>query len=860
MPSPSSPNTASDTLSRYRDIVLKKIGSLFTLKAVIFWALFFSVTWFYLWRKIVDWDLWWHMAAGRFRLEKGYYPPLNTFIFSPVQDANAALNQVVLGDIVLYLTYLFGGFPGLQFFRVFIILIAVATFLHCARKKLNIWTLLGTLAMVLGTLQAHLIKNAIFAMLFLSLIVYLWTHILRAEDFWRKVLLPLFFIPIFYLWGWMHGTTLVGLGILFFIIIGHTLDRLFHWGMFAVKLNRLSTSADTSSVDRLGRQPLIDWEKDLRLDLAVFLALIFSFFVSYKINEEKWTFFIGDLVSGAMTSISEKKTSSKDTTAEEKAITAAVAIPFQTRAKSFFRQVWKGGDADNIAEYQYPVDIRYGISAKALFVFVVLYILYFTVACLIYLFALFDKPWAVNKASGLYLSMLLPGLASIHLGMGYLRTVAYTFLIALPFMAYGLSRMGFSFRHPWLKGMLFAGTFTVAGYISIMAWQQYYFYAKKEFAFFSGFIDTEQGWGKTNKFRDTIPRYVLKHYPNERLMNSYNIGGYLIWEYYLDKQVFIDGRSTIFQPEFYDDYKLRAGMTYIDKYKLKRGVFSHYVDKDRIALFMRQNWAPIVFDNSMVILERSDKPEDLYGKIPEFIIDEKEVIDMDYVDKLGFGLLVKNTVNYLLLFGRIADCATFVDRYRFMIDHLAQEHSQEINGKRPFIKNMRDLFGDLNHPALGELCQKLFQGKDDKNHLYIADTCVKFGKYEVAVEEYLLYLKVFPDSHEVYSRLASQLLQLGRRPDAITALQHAIKYKPDHADHYNNLGVLYYTSGNLDLAEAMYRKALELQPDDPMAMFNQAVSLQDKGKILEAAELYRRILQLKPDFSEARKRLNSLNP
>lgn len=833
-----------------------------TLRALIFWSVFFSATWFYLWRKIVDWDIWWHMAAGRFYWERGYYPPLDTFTFAPFPPGNGAISQIeqiIYGDLLFFFIHSLFGFVGLQCFRILLILFAVITFLRFASFKLNSWTLLGAIAMVLGTMQAHLVKNAIYAMPFLCMVVWLWVATVERRRTLFGALLPLWNIPLFWLWGSMHGTTLVGLAIYFFIIAGHVADRLLFWLRFRFGSDRGRISRETHNPGEESPDTNREWRKVLRLDLVLMLSLFVSMYASYDLNKEKWGFNLDGLIQGAFSSLGDQKTGTPEASTAGAATEPAKEDPFRDKAKRFFRQFWKGGDADVVAEYQYPVDIRYVISAKILFAFAALFTLYAVVALLIYLMALCDVRWALPKAQGLYLSMLLPGVASVYLGMGYLRTIAYAFLVGLPFLAYGLAQMRLSFRHPLLRISRVLAVATVLGCISFVVYQQHAFYFARKFARFSGFIDTEQGWGKTNKFRETVPKYILQHFPGEKLMNSYNIGGYLIWEYYLDKKVFIDNRSAIFPAEYYDDYKNRAGMTYIDKFKIKRGVFSMYVDKDRIAFFMRQNWAPIVFDNSMVIVERVERFDQLYGTIPELIIDEKEVLGMDYVDLMGLGLFVRNTVNYLLLLGRIADGHEFLTRYRFLIDNLGEEYANEINGKRPFVDNMVSIFGKTNHPKLGELCDRIFQGKNDRNHLFIADTCAAFGKAEVAVNEYLIYLKLFPDEDpDAYTRLAGQLVKLGRQTDAVEAMKHAIRRRPENANYYNDLGAILHFSGNSDDAGAMYQKALELKPEDPMIMFNFAVILLEKGQKQDAAKIFMRVLEIKPDHQEAKKHLQAL--
>ena len=189
----------------------------------MFWGLFFLFTGYFLVVKIASNDLWWHMACGRFMLKNGIYPPTGTFTFSPVNPTtpNAA---TWLGDIVLYVIYAFLGKDiGLQIFRIVAILIPVGVFLKIGGNKYNTWTMIGGVALVLGTLQQHLLRNSIFAMIFLPLMVLAWHSASNGKNYKLLLVFPLILLP----WTYMHGYALVGLVILLLFLIGESIDQIF---------------------------------------------------------------------------------------------------------------------------------------------------------------------------------------------------------------------------------------------------------------------------------------------------------------------------------------------------------------------------------------------------------------------------------------------------------------------------------------------------------------------------------------------------------------------------------------------------------------------------------------------------------
>ncbi|MDP2662349.1 MAG: hypothetical protein Q8R28_16645, partial [Dehalococcoidia bacterium] len=48
--------------------------------------------------------------------------------------------------------------------------------------------------------------------------------------------------------------------------------------------------------------------------------------------------------------------------------------------------------------------------------------------------------------------------------------------------------------------------------------------------------------------------YIRANYPEARIFNDYNWGGYLIYELFPTQRVFVDGRADLYSPEFLSDY------------------------------------------------------------------------------------------------------------------------------------------------------------------------------------------------------------------------------------------------------------------------------------------------------------------
>jgi protein O-GlcNAc transferase len=108
-----------------------------------------------------------------------------------------------------------------------------------------------------------------------------------------------------------------------------------------------------------------------------------------------------------------------------------------------------------------------------------------------------------------------------------------------------------------------------------------------------------------------------------------------------------------------------------------------------------------------------------------------------------------------------------------------------------------------------------------------------------------------PDMPIFHFHLADPLRALGRRDEALAALQKAVELAPDYHEGHANLGNLLNEMGRFVEAESANRASLEILPDAPVALNNLGNSLLGQRKLDEAIEQYKRTLELVPDFIDA---------
>ncbi|HVS30131.1 MAG TPA: hypothetical protein VMS98_01635 [Thermoanaerobaculia bacterium] len=138
----------------------------------------------------------------------------------------------------------------------------------------------------------------------------------------------------------------------------------------------------------------------------------------------------------------------------------------------------------------------------------------------------------------------------------------------------------------------------------------------------------QRGFGEASYFPDGLVRYVDSNEMEGRMLNSYGIGGYLIWKFYPERLVFIDGRNEVYLPllqrlqvargnsrewlRLLNDYRIEfAVLEYVDK--LDRvtvmapdGSVSTTEMPVSVARFPRTRWALVHWDDDGMILVRRD--------------------------------------------------------------------------------------------------------------------------------------------------------------------------------------------------------------------------------------------------------------
>jgi hypothetical protein len=134
----------------------------------------------------------------------------------------------------------------------------------------------------------------------------------------------------------------------------------------------------------------------------------------------------------------------------------------------------------------------------------------------------------------------------------------------------------------------------------------------------------EFGSGVAWYFPDRIAQYTEKNNLRGNMLNSYAFGGYLIWELYPERKIFIDGRNEVFLPLLEEIVKVRADSRlwtqFLNKYEIEYALLAYWDELEEVTTFdaqgrpvktyapfssthfPRSRWALVYWDDDGMIL------------------------------------------------------------------------------------------------------------------------------------------------------------------------------------------------------------------------------------------------------------------
>ena len=143
-------------------------------------------------------------------------------------------------------------------------------------------------------------------------------------------------------------------------------------------------------------------------------------------------------------------------------------------------------------------------------------------------------------------------------------------------------------------------------------------------------------------------------------------------------------------------------------------------------------------------------------------------------------------------------------------------------------------------------------------HNNLGDVLMSEGKTDEAIAQFQASLRIDPNYPISYRGLAGALAAQKRFPEAIDALDRAVRAAPDYGDAWYDRGLILQQSGRVEEARLSFQEALRRKLSNRIAAFahnNIGVILFRAGRPLDAAAEFQAALALLPELAEAQKNL-----
>ena len=602
--------------------------------SVLFWSVLFLFILPISLIKIYDIDIWWHLQLGRSILENFEYPDFSEFYFTPVKQNTSNFRITWLGDILLYGIHFFSGDIGLQALRLAAVLILCFLLLRGAGdKKYKSWQLTLLMLLVVGTYQKQLIRNSLFALIFTPLIFWLWWKV-RYEGKEKFIWI---FPALLGLWSCIHGSYLLGFGLLLLILLGDLIDNL-----RGISDNKKGTYTKYFIVALLSFVAIALWNPQATsyFSLKKINKIIFMNYKSPKTGVESFNTANGsnnsslDQVNG----LTSEKLSQKH---------------FLEVLKEYLNNTLlkRSNSIVNSADFVSPFE-----ELDKIYVCVCLLVGAMSLLAILFVF------------HPIRISNLFPLLAILFFGTGYLRLTGYIpiFSIAVLFSAYANDNTRLN-----INQIIKDRVSIVFGCVSLIFLVAIYANFTVGYPIKIGTRLHSVGFGRIPIFSEKCTLRVLQEYPDNNVFNTIFNGGYLLYKWMPDKRVFVDGFFAPHRKEVFQDLKLLRKKAISPDVMLKKyGTDVALVDQASgsvIMAFMRsENWFPRYIDDGQIVFVHHAEHGSMIP-IPEILFDKFEYQKTTGFFRERLATYSHVILNALIKKGRLGDAKLYETKNRSLL-------------------------------------------------------------------------------------------------------------------------------------------------------------------------------------------------
>ncbi|MDO8488676.1 MAG: tetratricopeptide repeat protein [Candidatus Omnitrophota bacterium] len=288
--------------------------------------------------------------------------------------------------------------------------------------------------------------------------------------------------------------------------------------------------------------------------------------------------------------------------------------------------------------------------------------------------------------------------------------------------------------------------------------------------------------GLSNNYPNKAVDFILKNKLPDNLFNTFNLGSYLIYHLYPQNHVFIDGRTELYNNEFFEDYyrilyaDIATTGKLLKRYNINTILLSGNLwDLEELIGYLAQDkeWVLVYLNDDGLIFIRSM----IHNKdLTEQLRIDLNKQDIKRADLKKIGLRRVNPTPYV----RLAQ----------IFFALGDDQKAEFQAKEALsiLSSAADAYA-----VLGKIYLR-------KNNLDLAYRYLRLSSIYAS------------DSIVTLSALSNYYLRIGENKSAERKHKEIIQLNPEYGQGHYLLGIYYENSGNLKEAIKYLRKATELAP------------------------------------------------
>ncbi len=698
-------------------------------------------------KRMYSFDIWWHLATGKWIFEHLSLPSTDPFSFTFA--GRPWINDYEwLFQLIIYPVFVIAGIPGIVFFKA-AVFVSALLILYLALKKIPVDTFTALVLVLLVLLSAStrvIARPVIFSFLFIS---FFWYCISIFRQSTRTIKPLLFLIPVYIMWMFIHSS---------YVIVPLIVGALF--------VEQILIHPSVQAIDAL-RIPGIR-------NAAIFTGIIA---LLTALNPYSWHVLKTMILSGQQ--------------AQDTINFVQEWRPFPFR--EFFMYFWN------------------------VYLFVKI----------IFLLLLCGVAWGLRKKENLVLvPWIVWSLILVWLMYRHMRFIAFFAFGSAPVVAILWNNI--KYRQP---------VFLVIAALSILFSAHFLFNS-----------DWKRSWGpdvlRSRYPMDTVSLIQKKGVP-QPIFNTYEFGGYLIWNLFPDYKVFIDGRTlTLYTDNFYWKYRM---------------ITSHPAESYKKLLD---------YDIRTFIIKRKEL------KLAKYLVKEQNFVLAGF-DDISWLLVQKDSVPDGL---GVFEVMTPTDDLKKMTKDLDEHQLEKLREELRRAVRLAE-YSVAPYLMLGKLESIVFEDNQAAYSLFLKalkiqpDNISLFKELGLTAFNMKRYEKAALWLDKVVDRLSRDKkviqyagranLHIGNYKKAYKLTREFFRLKGDSTDPYDYqyMGVAAYETGHYGEARDYLQRAIMLNEDkklEKILLYNLGNCYAANKNFKDASSAYKKALTVDPGYKDAAKALQEL--